>query len=35
MLVDELLLDKPPHLRAHAWNGFDLVLYAAPREMAN
>jgi FkbM family methyltransferase len=34
-LVDELLPDSSLHLRAHAWNGFDLVLYAVPREMVD
>lgn len=32
-LVDELLPDCQFFLRSHAWNGFDLVLYALPREM--
>jgi FkbM family methyltransferase len=33
LLVDELLPDSDLYLRAHAWNGFELVLYALPREM--
>jgi FkbM family methyltransferase len=33
MLVDDLLPDSDFYLRAHAWNGFDLVFYAEPREM--
>jgi len=32
-LVDELLPDATFYLRAHAWNGFELVLYAIPNEM--
>jgi len=31
-LVDELLPDSRFYLRSHAWNGFDLVLYALPHE---
>lgn len=31
-LVDELLAESFLYLRSHAWNGFDLVLYAVPRE---
>jgi len=34
MLIDELLPDSDFYLRAHAWNGFELVFYAVPREMA-
>lgn len=34
MLLDDLLPDSDFYLRAHAWNGFELVLYAIPREMA-
>jgi FkbM family methyltransferase len=34
-LVADLLPDADLFLRSHAWNGFDLVLYAIPREMAN
>ena len=34
MLIDELLPDSDFYLRAHAWNGFDLVFYAVPHEMA-
>lgn len=33
-LVDELLPGASFFLRSHAWNGFDLVLYAVPHEMA-
>lgn len=33
-LVADLLPDADLFLRSHAWNGFDLVLYAVPREMA-
>jgi len=33
MLVDDLLPDSDVYLRAHAWNGFDVVLYAVPHEM--
>ena len=33
-LVDELLPGAAFFLRSHAWNGFDLVLYALPHEMA-
>jgi len=33
-LVADLLPDANLFLRSHAWNGFDLVLYAVPREMA-
>jgi len=32
-LIDDLLPDSALYLRAHAWNGFDLVFYAVPREM--
>lgn len=32
LLIDKLLPDSDFYLRAHAWNGFDLVLYAVPRE---
>jgi len=32
-LVEDLLPDSHFYLRAHAWNGFDLVFYAVPREM--
>lgn len=31
LLVDKLLPDSDFYLRAHAWSGFDLVLYAIPR----
>jgi FkbM family methyltransferase len=34
MLIDELLPDSDFYLRAHAWNGFELVFYAVPHEMA-
>jgi hypothetical protein len=34
MLIDELLPESNFYLRAHAWNGFDLVFYAVPHEMA-
>ena len=33
MLVEDLLPDSDFYLRAHAWNGFDLVFYAVPHEM--
>jgi FkbM family methyltransferase len=33
MLVEDLLPDSDFYLRAHAWNGFELVLYAVPHEM--
>ena len=33
-LVDELVPNAAFFLRSHAWNGFDLVLYAVPHEMA-
>jgi FkbM family methyltransferase len=32
-LIDNLLPDSNLYIRSHAWNGFDLVLYAVPREM--
>jgi FkbM family methyltransferase len=34
-LVDHLLPDAKFFLRAHAYNGFDVVLYAVPREMGD
>ena len=33
-VVTELLPNADLFLRSHAWNGFDLILYAVPREMA-
>lgn len=33
-LVSEFLPNADFFLRSHAWNGFELVLYAIPREMA-
>jgi FkbM family methyltransferase len=33
LLIEELLPDSDFYLRAHAWNGFELVLYAVPHEM--
>jgi len=33
LLIDELLPDSDFYLRAHAWNGFELVFYAVPHEM--
>ncbi len=32
-LIDDLVSDTDLYLRSHAWNGFDLVLYALPREL--
>jgi FkbM family methyltransferase len=32
-ILDESLPDATFYLRAHAWNGFELVLYAIPNEM--
>jgi FkbM family methyltransferase len=34
LLIDDLLPNSDFYLRAHAWNGFDLVFYAVPHEMA-
>lgn len=34
-LVDALLPNAAFFLRSHAWNGFDLVLYAVPQERVN
>jgi len=31
-LIDTIMPDTAFYLRAHAWNGFELVLYAIPRE---
>jgi FkbM family methyltransferase len=31
--IDDLLPDSRLYIRSHAWNGFELVLYAVPREM--
>lgn len=31
-LIDQLLPESDFYLRSHAWNGFDLVLYAVPRD---
>jgi hypothetical protein len=31
-LVDQLLPGASLYLRSHAWNGFELVLYAVPEE---
>jgi FkbM family methyltransferase len=33
-LISDLLPDSDWYLRAHAYNGFDLVFYAVPREMS-
>ena len=33
LLIDDLLPESDFYLRAHAYNGFDLVLYAVPHEL--